>query len=298
MNRKRLTVPICKLLASVFTDEFVAKCVYRARFKKKLDLDNPRTFNEKVNWLKLRYYPQNELAIKCADKYQVRDYIAEKGYERYLNDLLGVWDDPAQIDWSALPNSFAMKCNHGMGYNIICPDKAKLDVAWAKRNIRVWFSEDFGYETSEPHYRSISKKVILERYLESIGAKPPIDWQFFTFGGKVKMILVRVPDELSDGRYHHYIFNEKWEPMDVIAGEAPCRMPAPSCLNELISASEDLGSPFPFLRVDFYIEDGRPIFGELTFTSSSGYSKTFTDQAQLTIGDWIELPCFNKGESS
>ena len=126
----------------------------------KLDLKNPRTFNEKLQWLKLYYYPQNDLAVKCADKYRVREYIKDKGYENTLVPLLGVWDNVEDIDWDSLPNKFVLKCNHGCAYNIVCNDKTEFDRIKAKKQLNKWLKEDFGAFNIEPHYSNIKKHKI------------------------------------------------------------------------------------------------------------------------------------------
>ena len=123
----------------------------------KLDLKNPRTFNEKLQWLKLYYYPQNDLAVKCADKYRVREYIKDKGYENTLVPLLGAWDNVEDIDWDSLPNKFVLKCNHGCAYNIVCNDKTEFDRIKAKKQLNTWLKEDFGAFNIEPHYSNIKK---------------------------------------------------------------------------------------------------------------------------------------------
>ena len=110
------------------------KIMYRVKMKKKLNLKNPKTFNEKINWLKIYDYPYNETVIKCADKYLVRDYLREKKLSKYLVNLFGVWDSPDEINFDALPNKFVLKCNHGCGYNIICTDKLYLDIDLTKKN--------------------------------------------------------------------------------------------------------------------------------------------------------------------
>lgn len=294
MNRRIVTIPVCKFISKTFSDEAVARIAYRSKFKKSLNLSNPQTFNEKIIWLKLNWCPNEPNVVKCADKYLVREYLVKRGYGRYLNELLQVWDSPDEIDWNNLPKSFAMKCNHGMGYNIICPDIKDLDIESSKKKISQWFAEDFGYETSEPHYRSIKKRIILERYIDSLGSKLPTDWQFFCFNGSVKMILVRVPSGSEPQNYEHYIFDKNWSPLDFINGESVKEIDKPDCINELIEATEELGKQFPFLRLDFYIENDQPMFGEMTFTSSSGYSTTFTDEAQVEIGSWLTLPRFEK----
>ena len=146
--------------------EFISKLYFKIILKYPLNLKNPVTFNEKLQWLKLYYWPKNIKAIQCADKYAVRDYIKGIGEEALLNDLLYVWNNPDEIEWAKLPNAFVLKCNHGCGYNIICPDKSKLNFEDAKRLLKKWMDEDFSLFNAEPHYAKIRHKIICEKFLK------------------------------------------------------------------------------------------------------------------------------------
>ena len=154
--RRKIQVVAHKL----FSNEFMSKLYFKIVLKEKLDLKNPRTFNEKLQWLKLYYYPQNDLTVKCADKYRVREYIKDKGYENTLVPLLGAWDNVEDMDWDSLPNKFVLKCNHGCAYNIVCNDKTEFDRIKAKKQLNKWLKEDFGAFNIEPHYSNIKKHKI------------------------------------------------------------------------------------------------------------------------------------------
>lgn len=159
--RRKIQVVAHKL----FSNEFMSKLYFKIVLKEKLDLKNPRTFNEKLQWLKLYYYPQNDLAVKCADKYRVREYIKDKEYENTLVPLLGAWDNVEDIDWDSLPNKFVLKCNHGCAYNIVCNDKTEFDRIKAKKQLNTWLKEDFGAFNIEPHYSNIKKhKITCEEF--------------------------------------------------------------------------------------------------------------------------------------
>ena len=172
--RRKIQVVAHKL----FSNEFMSKLYFKIVLKEKLDLENPKTFNEKLQWLKLYYYPQNDLAVKCADKYRVREYIKEKGYENTLVPLLGAWDNVEDIDWDSLPNKFVLKCNHGCAYNIVCSDKDGFDKIEAKKQLNTWLKEDFGAFNIEPHYSNIKKhKITCEEFL----GDNLVDYKFFCF---------------------------------------------------------------------------------------------------------------------
>ena len=146
----------CQVLAhKVFSNEAMSKFYYKILLHKNLDLKNPKTFNEKIQWLKLYHYPKDPVVINGADKYAVRDYIAQKGYEQRLVPLLGTWDQAEDIDWDTLPQKFVLKCNHGCAYNIVVSDKDKLDKAATTKQLNKWLKEDFGAFNVEIHYSAI-----------------------------------------------------------------------------------------------------------------------------------------------
>lgn len=147
-----------KFMGSIFPEEYMTKIYFRMKMKKRLNLANPATFNEKIQWYKLYYCADNDLVVQCSDKYAVREYISRLGYQGTLNRLIGVWDNVDDIDWDILPEKFVIKCNHGCGYNIICKDKSKLDRVKANSVLRGWMKEDFGLYNIEPHYNKIEKK--------------------------------------------------------------------------------------------------------------------------------------------
>lgn len=165
----------------------MSKIYFQIVLKKKLNLKNPQTFNEKIQWCKLYYYPRSKRVVTCADKYAVREYIKRKGYGETLTPLLGVWDNANDIEWDKLPDRFVLKCNHGCAYNIVVPDKRKLDKAKATKQLNDWLKEDFGAFNIELHYSKIKPhKVICEEFLgESI-----TDYKFFCFNGEPKYIYV------------------------------------------------------------------------------------------------------------
>jgi hypothetical protein len=132
------------------------------RYHRFIDYNNPVLFDEKLLRLKGVEYADNQLVADCADKIKARDYIAAKGFADTLVPLIGVWDKVEDIDWGALPNAFAIKCNHGCGFNIIVPDKAKLDIEDAKKKLNKWLHTDYGFAVAEPHYSLIKPRILCE----------------------------------------------------------------------------------------------------------------------------------------
>ena len=131
------------ILFNIVPHDTLSKLYYRIYLKESLDLNNPKKLNEKLQWYKLYYCPNNPTVIKCSDKYQVREYIEDKGYSKYLTNLIGVWDNANDIDWDALPDKFVLKCTHGCAYNILCHNKKEFDKKAATSQLNRWLKEDF-----------------------------------------------------------------------------------------------------------------------------------------------------------
>jgi hypothetical protein len=155
--RRKLQVIATKITSY----EFMTKLYYYKICRKKLNLKNPITFSEKLQWLKLYYYPSNMNVIRCTDKYKVREYLEEKGLSRYLNELIGVWEKWEDVKWEDLPQKFVLKCNHGCGYNIICNDKSFLSKVDVGKKINKWLSEDFSLFNAEKHYTLLNVKLFV-----------------------------------------------------------------------------------------------------------------------------------------
>lgn len=262
-TRRKIQVITHKL----FSNEFMSKLYFKIVLKEKLDLKNPRTFNEKLQWLKLYYYPQNDLAVKCADKYRVREYIKDKGYENTLVPLLGAWDNVEDIDWDSLPNKFVLKCNHGCAYNIVCNDKTEFDRIKAKKQLNTWLKEDFGAFNIEPHYSNIKKhKITCEEFL----GDNLVDYKFFCFNGVPKFIYVS-SDLIHDRQARIGFFNIDGSKINLKRDDYASieKIELPSFYNGMLEMASNLCKDFPFVRVDFFVTDNKYYFAELTFTPSA-----------------------------
>ena len=275
---------------SVVAPETVSKIRYKNVFGTELNLENPKTFNEKLMWLKLRKYANHPLVSQCSDKYAVREYVEKCGLGHTLNDLLGVWDKASDIDWERLPQRFAIKCNHGCGYNLICQDKAKFDVKKATEQLNIWMKEDFWKEYAEVHYKTIPKKIICEKYLEGKGNALPVDFKIYCFHGKPVYIGNFIERDLVTDEILRGYFDLDWNPSPVFKGEMrPELFERPKTLETMLEYAEILAKPFPFVRVDFYEVDGKIYFGELTFTPTGCLATYYTDEAQLKLGELLDV---------
>ena len=260
---------------------------YHAKLGKVPDLDNPKTFNEKLQWLKLNYYPQNPKVIQGADKYAVREYIQEKGLEHLLTHLYGVWDDAEQIDWEKLPNQFVLKCTHGCAYNIVCKNKSTLDQKSAEKQLNKWLKEDFGAFNVEIHY-SMNRhhRIICEEYLgESI-----TDYKFFCFHGIP--VFYYVSEGLIDNgqaRIGFFDINGEKLPMKRREYKDLCFADKPAFFDSMKESAKKLSKDFPFVRVDFFVTNDRYYFAELTFTPGGCMMAFDPESFDLEWGKLIDL---------
>lgn len=254
----------------------------------KLDLSNPVTFNQKLQWSKL--YDRDPQKAVLADKYRVREWVAEKIGPEYLVPLLGVWDRFDDIDFSKLPDKFALKCNHGSGWNIIVTDKEKLDMADAKQKIDSWMATDFTYKAGfELHYGEITPKIIAEEYMENAGGDI-YDYKFYCFGGRVYYIQFLM--DRKNGLKMGY-FDREWklQPFHYRYARLDAPLAKPDNLDQMIALAEKLSEGFPFVRVDFYrLNDGTIRFGEMTFTPATGTMAWNPPKTNEMLGKLIVLP--------
>lgn len=248
----------------VFSNEAMSKFYYRIVLKKQLNLENPQTFNEKLQWLKLYYFPQDELAIQCADKFSVRKHIEEYGYGDKLVPLVGSWKEVKDIEWDKLPDKFVLKCNHGCAYNLVCTDKATTDKAAIVKQLDAWMKEDFGAFNIELHYSAIKQHMIIcEKYLgENI-----TDFKFFCFNGVPKYIYVS-NDLIHDRQAQIGFFYLDGSKMPLTRDDYTDipSVELPPFFEEMRDMAGELSKDFPFVRVDFFLSNDTYYFAELTFT--------------------------------
>ena len=266
-----------------------SKYLFKRSQKKKLNLDNPTTFNEKLMWLKLNNYNSNELVWKCSDKYMVREYAISKGVSiDNLPKLINVYNEVDEIDFNKLPNKFALKCTHGCGFNIICDNKDNLNKSDAIKKLKKWQETKFGFETAETHYTHIKPKIICEEYIDSDNGKLPYDYKFYCFNGKAKCVLVCSNREKNLCLNY---YNIKWNELDY--GNKKLRslekIDCPKHLKKMINIAEIVSKDFPFVRVDFYEYHGKAILGELTFTPAACIASYYSEKGQKELGRMLNL---------
>lgn len=279
---------IYERFTNIIPDPAFLRMAYFAFIGKRLNLDNPQTFNEKLQWLKL--YNRRPEYTMMVDKYLVRDYIAKTIGEEYLIPLLGVWDDPDEIDFEALPNQFVLKCNHNSGLGMcICKDKSKLDIKKVREELRRGLKEDYYLTSREWPYKNVARKIICEKYMEDESGELK-DYKFMAFDGDVKCSFV-CSDRFSNDGLHVTFYDNDWKmmPFERHYPRTATPLPRPLCFEEMKELASKLSKGVPFVRVDFYEIQGKPYFGELTFYPGSGFEKFSPESWDYTFGSYINL---------
>ena len=263
---------------------------YSRRKGKKIDLDNPQTYSEKIRYIML-HSTGNELMTLCADKYNVRKFLESKQMDFLLNELYGVYDCFDEINFDLLPDKFVLKCTHGSNYNIICSDKNTFDKEKAKAKIKKWQKENYGYKYGEYFYCAIRPRIICEKYLEDNKGEL-LDYKIHCFGGTPKMIQVDF-DRNTGKRHTRNFYDTDWNniPVSVLYPRNKERnLEKPKYLKKMLKYAAILSKDFPMVRVDFYYLDEKIIFGELTFAHGCGLEKIKPAKFDRVWGSWIHLP--------
>lgn len=275
------------------SDEWMLKFMYKRAFNKKLDLKKPKTFSEKLQWLKL--YDRKDIYTIMVDKHAVKGYVSSIIGDEYVIPTYGVYDKFDDIDFEQLPNKFVIKCTHDSGGLVICDDKNKLNLQNAKRKISKCLKRNYFYCGREWPYKNVKSKILIEQYMEDKNSSDMIDYKFFCFNGEAKYCLV-----CSDRKT-----NLKETFFDLTWNIAPFKRPnheidnsirKPKNLNLMIKLANKLSKDIPFLRVDFYEIDGKIFFGELTFFPAGGFNGFDPEEWDLKLGELIDLSKVDKNE--
>jgi hypothetical protein len=277
-----------RILVGLFSDEQFIKKRYRRSFGRDIDLNNPRTFNEKIQYLKLNYHRED--LSRLVDKFGVRQYVKEKGLEYILNQLYGVYDQVEDLQFDQLPDAFVIKMNHGSHWNIICPDKTKLKWDSEQVKLRGWHKENFYFHTREWAYKNVRPRIIVEKYLDGDhGTGTSLtEYQFFCFNGKPGTILVAL-DRSTDLRVNFYDVEWNLLPWRRNFKNTDRNIPKPARLGEMLEIARKLSEGLIFARIDLYDVQEKIIFGEVTLSPASGFSKFYPDGADLALGGKLDL---------
>ena len=277
-----------KYAMRIIPDRAYIQMYYFAHFKKFCNLKNPKTYNEKLNWLKL--HDKNPIYTRIVDKFEAKEYVKDIIGDQYIIPTLGVWDNFDDIDFDELPQQFVLKCTHDSEGLVIVKDKDKLDKEMAKNQIESALKQNFFYIGREWPYKNVKPRIIAEKYMEDHIDGELRDYKFFCFDGEPKAMFV-ASDRASDNVKFDY-FDLNFNHLDIKQkyphAEQPLRKPV--TFEKMIELSKVLSKGFPHVRVDFYEVDGQLYFGELTFYHFSGFMPFEPNKWDKIFGDWIKLP--------
>ncbi|MBP1154404.1 MULTISPECIES: ATP-grasp fold amidoligase family protein [unclassified Paenibacillus] len=269
-------------------DPVFLRIKYKLIINNRLNLDEPKTFNEKLQWLKL--YDRKDRYTYLVDKYEVRKYIAKTIGEEYLIPLLGVYNSFEEIDFNALPNQFVLKPNHTSGDVYICKDKSKIDYVSLKKEVNQWLKRRYYWVHREWCYKNIKPRIICEKYMVDESGVELKDYKFLSFNGKIKCSFVCLNRNSSSGLNVDF-YDVDWNPMPFERHypRSGTIISKPKNYEKMINFAEKLSKDIPFVRVDFYESNGQLFFGELTFYPGSGFEEFTPESYDYKLGSWINL---------
>ena len=284
---RRFLLSIVRKLNFLFPDKLYLQICFYLEMGKKLDLKNPKTMNEKLQWLKL--YNRKPEYTTMVDKILVKDYVAKIIGKDYIVPLLGVWDTPDQIDFDALPSQFVLKTNHSGGNTgvVIVKDKSKIDRESIKEKLQISLKSDIYARYREWPYKNVERKVFAEAYLGDDLA----DYKFYCYNGYADAVMICVDRQIGDPKF--YFFDKEWtlKRYNKRGKEAPADFTLPKLdgVDKMFELASVLSKDIPYARVDFYNINGHIYFGEITFFPASGFDTNRLPESDLLFGQMIKL---------
>lgn len=279
-----------KNLIKIDDKKFLEK-QFHFRMKYKLDLENPKTFNEKLQWLKL--YDRQDRYTKMVDKCEAKKYVANIIGDEYIIPTLGVYDRFEDINFSQLPNQFVLKCTHDSGGIVICKNKNKFNCKQAKKKLEKNLKQNFYYTAREWPYKNVKPRIIVEKYMKDVDNEDLTDYKLMCFNGKVKCSFVCLERNSKSGLKVDF-YDRNWKKMNFSRHYKNSKQETnkPTNYEKMVKFAEQLSNGTKFIRVDFYEIKNKLYFGELTFYPGAGYEEFTPFEYDEILGSWINL----KGE--
>lgn len=287
-DSKRLLRSLLLRTARLYPDELYLKMYFYLRVGYKLNLKNPKTFNEKMQWLKL--YNRKGEQNTMVDKIEVKKYVASVIGEKYIIPTLGTYTNVDEIDFDKLPNQFVLKCTHDSGGIVICSDKSRLDIASAKKRLNKGLNVNYYYQNREWPYKNVKPRIIAEQYLTDETGWQLKDYKIFCFNGEPKFV------EVDYDRYLNHklnVYDLDWNFIDFYMtspNDADIKIEKPQKLDEMLDLARRLAKNEIFVRVDFYSMGNEIYFGEFTYTPGSGMINFHPSEWDKKLGEWLHLP--------
>ena len=284
----RVTLLFSPIISS---DKTYLKLQYFLRMNRVLNLKNPKSYTEKLQWLKL--YDRKPLYNTLVDKFEVKKYVAEKIGDEYVIPTLGVWDSVDDIEFNRLPQQFVLKCTHDSGGVIICKDKSTFDIDYAKRSLNKSLKDNYYKKTREWPYKDLQRRVIAEKYIEIDGIAVLNDYKFFCFNGEVKLMFIATDRGIDT---HFDFFDRNFKHLDIVNGHPMSGklIEKPIGFDRMVEIAEKLSKGLPQIRVDLYDVNGEIYFGEMTLFHWGGMMPFEPKKWDYTMGEWLTLPYSSK----
>lgn len=289
-NPRKVVAAGLERIAIIFPDEFYLKLIFRLKMGYRLNLDNPQTFSEKLQWLKLHNRKAEQTLM--VDKYEAKRYVADIVGEEYIIPTIGVWDRVEDIDFDALPEQFVLKCTHDSGGVVICKDKSQLDIAAAKALLRRGLKRNYYWRNREWPYKNIRPRIIAEQYMEDESGYELKDYKWFCFDGEPKALFVATDRGVKGEETKFDFFDAEFNHLPFTNGHpnATREIAKPKGFEQMKQLAARLSQGQMHLRVDFYDINGQIYFGELTFYHWSGTMPFEPREWDYRFGSWINLP--------
>lgn len=285
----RFSVLACHGYVKKMPSEEFVKRLYRFKMGRELNLENPQTYTEKLQWLKL--FDHREVYTRMVDKLAAKQYVADRIGQEYVVPLLGQWDRAEDINFDSLPEQFVLKTTHDSGGNLICRDKASLDIPEARRKMKRLLRRNYYICSREWPYKNVKPRIIAEQFMEDSRQGELRDYKFFTFGGEPKVLYIAQGRGLGGETVADFFdmeFNHL--PFTIDHDVAPVPPEKPENFERMKELAAKLSAGTAQLRVDFYEVDGKVYFGEMTFFHCSGMAPFHPEQWDSIFGDWLTLP--------
>jgi len=267
-------------------DKYFLEYIFYKKMKYPLNLREPKTFNEKINWIKL--YDRNPLYIQLSDKSLVREYVEKRIGKDYLNEILGIYDSPFDIPWETLPDKFVIKTTHGSGWNIHCINKPDFDIQISIQKLTKWLNTNFYKISREWQYKNIKPRILIEKYIQGDPELDLVDYRFFCKNGNPQIIQTEI-DTYSN--HTRAFFDTDWHQLPFSYNYPITKkvVPRPWNFEQMLQIAKNLTNDFHFCRVDLYNNDGNIIFGEMTFTPYAGFANFTPKEYDLILGNLFDL---------
>lgn len=301
VSRSRIWLKMVSITSPLLSDKIYLNLIYHHCYGKWINWENPQTFNEKLQWLKI--YNRKPEYVIMADKIKAKDWVAQCIGEEYIIPTLGVWNNPDEINFEKLPEKFVLKCNHNSGMGMyICRDKSRMDIKNVKANLKKGLKENYFLSGREWPYKNISRKIIAEMYMEERGDNPQLrtkdtnhdlsDYKFYCFNGEPKYCQVirnRSTKETIDFYDMNWV-HQNFVGLTPFIENGKCPVEKPKKIEKMKEICRILSKSIPFVRIDLYVINGRIYFGEITFFPASGFGYFTPNKWAEIMGKLISLP--------